>query len=115
MQDLTRKCHLPSLAELGKTLITKKLIEKVQYITSCKWEVTKLASKVTIDLIEHHLIHPTKVCTMIQALKANLEKDMYTLSDNIFMHKDALEESTYHKVMSLYDHLEIKNFYIRDK
>jgi len=28
-QDLTRKCHIPPLQELGKTLVMEQLIEKV--------------------------------------------------------------------------------------
>jgi hypothetical protein len=68
-----------------------------------------------MDLIEQHLIQPTKVHTMIQAFMAMLSKDMQTLKDNTTMHTTTLEELAYRRVMSLYDQLEIWTTYIRDK
>jgi hypothetical protein len=55
-------------------------------------EITESTTKVTMDLIEKHLIQPTKVHTMIQAFMATLEKDMQTLNDNTTMHEATLEE-----------------------
>jgi hypothetical protein len=106
-QGLTRKCRLPPLEKLGNTFITEQLIEKVHQSTSGKKEVTESASKVMEDLIEHHLIQPTKVHTMIHAFMATLEKYMQTLSENTTMHKVALEELAYRWIISLYDHLEM--------
>jgi hypothetical protein len=54
-----------------------------------------------MDLIEQHLIQPTKVHTMIQAFMATLSKDMQTLDDNIAMHTTSLEELAYHRISTL--------------
>jgi hypothetical protein len=83
--------------------------------TSHRKEVIELATKVTMDLIEQHLIQPTKFHTMIQEFMATFSKDMQTLKDNMTMHTTALEELAYHRVMSLYDQLEIWKTYVRDK
>jgi hypothetical protein len=87
-----KKVSSPSLEELGKTLIMEQLIEKVQQSTSHRREVIESTSKVTMDLIEQHLIQPTKVHTMIQGFMATLEKDMQNLNDNTTMHEATLEE-----------------------
>jgi hypothetical protein len=68
-----------------------------------------------MDLIEQHLIQPTKVHTMIQVFMATLAKDMKTLNDNTTMHEASLEELAYHQIISLYDPLEIWTTYIWDK
>jgi hypothetical protein len=105
----------PQLEELGKNLIMEELVDKIQDNTSHRWEVTESTTKVTMDLIEQHLIQPTKVHTMVQAFMATLSKDMQTLDDNIAMHTTTLEEMAYHRLISLYDQLEIWTIYLRDK
>jgi hypothetical protein len=70
---------------------------------------------VTMDLIEQHLIQPTKVHTMVQAFMATLSKYMQTLDDNVAMHTTTIEELAYHRLISLYDQLEIWVAYLWDK
>jgi hypothetical protein len=73
------------------------------------------ATTVTTDLIEQHLIQPTKVHTMVQAFMATLSKDMQTLDDNVAMHTTTIEELAYRRLISLHDQLEIWVAYLRDK
>jgi hypothetical protein len=63
--------------------------------------------KVTIELMEKHLVHLTKVHAMIQEFMATLEKDMKTLTDNIASHEASLEELLYRRIISLNDQYEV--------
>jgi hypothetical protein len=56
-----------------------------------------------MDLIEQHLIQPTKVHTMVQAFMTTLEKYMQTLDDNVVMHMSTIEELAYKRLVSLHD------------
>jgi hypothetical protein len=93
----------------------EQLLEKIQQSTNHRQEVTEAATKVTIELMEQHLVQPTKVHTMIQAFMATLVKDMRTLNENTTSHEVALEELSYRRVISLYDQFEVWTTYIRDK
>jgi hypothetical protein len=73
----------------------EELVDKIQDNTSHRREVTESTTTVTMDLIEKHLIQPTKVHTMIQAFMAMLSKDIQTLKDNTTMHATSLEELAY--------------------
>lgn len=93
----------------------EELVDKVQYSTSCKLGVTEATTTITTNLIEQHLIQPTKVHTMVQAFMATLSKDMQTLDDNVAMHTTTIEEIAYRRLFSLHDQLEIWATYLRDK
>jgi len=68
-----------------------------------------------MELMEHHLIQPTKVHTMIQAFMETLAKDTRTIIDNTVIHEATFEELSYCIVLSLYNQLKIWTTYIRDK
>jgi hypothetical protein len=93
----------------------EELVDKVQDSTNHRRKVTESATKVTIDLIEKHIIQPTRVHTMIQAFMATLSKDMQVIEDNIAMHVATLEELLYRRIISLYDQLEVWTVYLKDK
>jgi hypothetical protein len=114
-QELLKLCRLPQLEELGKNIIMEELVDKVQDNTSHRRGVTEVATTVTMDLIEQHLIQPTKVHTMVQAFMTTLSKDMQTLDDNMVMHTTTIEELAYHRLVSLHDQLEIWVAYLWDK
>jgi hemerythrin superfamily protein len=78
-------------------------------------EDAQAATKVTIDLMEEHLIQPTKTQTMIQDFMANLTRDMKTLSNNSTSHATSLEELLYHRVISIEGQHEAWEAYVRDK
>jgi len=67
------------------------------------WEIVESDTKVTMELMEQHLIQTTKVHIMIQAFMATLEKYMKTLTNNTSLHEDSLEEIPYCIFISLYD------------
>jgi hemerythrin superfamily protein len=71
--------------------------------------------KVTIELMEEHLIQPTKVQTMIQAFMATLTRDMKTLTDNSTSHTTSLEELLYRRVISIEGQYQVWATYVRDK
>jgi hypothetical protein len=56
------------------------LLEKIQQNINQRWERVEATTKVTIELMEEHLIQPAKVQTMIQAFMATLTRDMKTLT-----------------------------------
>jgi hypothetical protein len=114
-QELIKRCQLPQLEELGKNLIMEELVDKIQDNTSQDEKSPKSTTTVMMDLIEQHLIQPTKVHTMIKAFMATLSKDMQTLKDNMTMHATSLEELAYRWISTLYDQLEMWKTYIRDK
>jgi hypothetical protein len=49
-------CCLPPLEDLKKTLTMEKLLQKIQQSTSHRRDITKSAIKVTLELIEKHII-----------------------------------------------------------
>jgi len=114
-QELIKRCWLPQLEELRKNLVMEELVDNIQENTSHRWEVTKLATKVTMELIEQNLIYPTKFHTMIQVFMATLSKDTLNLKENIAMHTKSLEELAYLRISTLYDQLEMWTTYIWDK
>jgi hypothetical protein len=69
----------------------EELFDKVKDNTSHRWEVNKITTIVKTNLIEQHLIQPTKVHTMVQAFMATLSKDMQTLDGNVAMHITTFE------------------------
>jgi hypothetical protein len=89
-QVLTHKCHLPPIARENHH--DGETPQKIQQRTSQRLEVTEATTKVTIKLMEQHLVQPSKVHTMIQAFMATLEKDMKTLTNNSTSHEAALKE-----------------------
>jgi hypothetical protein len=52
---------------------------------------------------------------MIQAFMETLLKDMSTLEDSIVIHNTWLKELAYHRIISLYDKLEVWTTYLRGK
>jgi hypothetical protein len=93
----------------------EKFLEKIQQSTSKRWEVTETTTKVMKELMEQHLVQPTKVHTMIQVFMATLTKDMRTLSDNTTTHEATLEELIYCRIVLLDDQYEVWETYVRDK
>jgi hypothetical protein len=91
MQTMIQKCHPPHTDELRKIDTMEQLLDKIQKNTNHIHEVTKVATKETIELMGQHLIQPAKVHTMIQEFMATLAKDMRTLSHNIVVHEASLE------------------------
>jgi hypothetical protein len=59
------------------------------------------------DLIDQHLLQPTKLHTMIHAYMTRLEKDMSALDDSISMIEAMLEKLSYRRIESLYNQLEV--------
>ena len=63
-----------------------ELVDQVHDNTDHRWEIIAVATKVTMNLMEYHLIQSTKVHTMVQAFMTTLAKNMQTLKDNMEMH-----------------------------
>jgi hypothetical protein len=85
----------------------EELVNKVQDSTSDRQRVTKPTTIVTTKLIEQHLIHPTKVHTMVHAFMGTLSKDTHTLDNNIALHMTTIEELEFHRLVYLHDQMEI--------
>jgi hypothetical protein len=51
----------------------------------------RTTEKVTVDLMNDHLVKPTRTHNMIQAFMVNLNRDMKTLSHNETSHEATLE------------------------
>jgi hypothetical protein len=78
-------------------------------------EDVQVSTKVTIELMEEHLILPTKTQTMIQSFMVNLTREMKTLSNNSTSHGDTLDELLYHRVISIEGQHVVWATYVRDK
>jgi hypothetical protein len=112
---LTNKSYLTPNEELGKTISMEKLVKKIQQHINQRLEKDEATMKVTIGLMEEHLIQPTKVKTMIQAFMATLVRDMKALTDNSTSHDAALEEILYQRIISLNGKYEVWVRYVNDK
>jgi HD superfamily phosphohydrolase YqeK len=81
------------LDELRKNLVTEELVEKVQDNTNQRRVVVEAATTIsTTNLIDHHLLQPVKLHTMIRSFMTMLTKDMSTLEDIMFMNNASLEK-----------------------
>jgi hypothetical protein len=78
-------------------------------------EEDQATMKVTIELMEEHLVQPTKTQTMIQDFMANLTRDMKLFHNNSTSHATTLEELLYHRVISIEGQHEVWEAYVRDK
>jgi hypothetical protein len=58
------------------------------------------ATRVTVDLMDDHLVKPTRTKNMIQAFMVNLTRDMKTLSQNSTTHEASLESLLFHRELS---------------
>jgi hypothetical protein len=116
----------PKLDKLGKNLVIEELVDKVHNSTNHRRSVVEVATAITTDMIEQHLLQLVKLHTTIQAFMETLLKDMSTLKDSIAMHKRTLEDSiamhnatleelSYHRIISSYDHLEVWTTYLKGK
>jgi hypothetical protein len=100
---------------LEKNIVTEELVDKVHDNTNQRREMVEVATTITTDLIDQHLLQPVKLHTMIQAFMTTLKKDMSTLEDSMAMNNATLEQLVYRRIRSMYDQLEIWMTYIRDK
>jgi hypothetical protein len=58
-------------------------------------EDAQAVTRVTTDMMEEHLVKPTKTQNMIQDFMVNLMRDMKTLSHNSASHEASLETLLY--------------------
>jgi hypothetical protein len=114
-QELIRHGRLPMLDELGKNLVMEELVNAVQESTSRRRQIVETSTFVSTDLIDQHLIQPTKLHTMIQAYMTKLEKDMSALDDSMAMIEAMLEKLSYRRIESLYNQLEVWTAYLQSK
>ena len=83
----------------------EELVDKVHDNIICRWGVTEVATTVTTDIREHHLIQMKKFHTIVQAFMSMLSKDVQTLDNNIDMYTTAIEEFAYHRLVYLHDQM----------
>jgi hypothetical protein len=114
-QELIRHGRLPMLDELGKNLVMEELVNAVQESTSWRRQVVETSTFISTDLIDQHLIQPTKLHTMIQAYMTKLEKEMSTLDDSVAMIEAMLEQLSYRRIEALYNQLEVWTPISREK
>jgi hypothetical protein len=74
-----------------------------------------VASKVMVDLMNDHVVKPSRSQNMIQAFMVNLTRDMKTLSQNSTTHEVALKSLFYCRIISISGYHEVWSAYIRDK
>jgi hypothetical protein len=79
------------------------MVNAVQDNSNRMKQIVEATTFVSIDLIDHHLLQPIKLHTMVQSFMTKLEKDMSTLNDNIYLNNETLEQLTYRRIKSLYD------------
>jgi hypothetical protein len=111
-QELIRHGRLPMLDRLGKNLVMEELVNVVWEITSWRRQVVETSNFVSTDLIDQHLIQPTKLHTMIQTYMKKLEKEMRALDDSVDMIESMMEKLSYRRIEALYNHQEVRKTYL---
>jgi hypothetical protein len=74
-----------------------------------------IASKVTVDLMNDHVVKPSRCQNMIETFMVNLTRDMKTLSQNSTTHEVSLKSLFYCRIISISGYHEVWSSYIRDK
>jgi hypothetical protein len=100
------------LDKLGKNLVMKELVNAVQESTIRRRQIVETSTFVSTDLIDHYLIQPMKLHTMIQAYMKKLEKDRSNLDDSMAMIEAMLKQLSFRRIESLYNQLEVWMAYI---
>jgi hypothetical protein len=110
-----RKGHLPPIKEIRNTKSEEQCFEKIHQNINQIQEDYQASSKVTVELMEEHLIWPSKTQTMIQDFMGNITRDMESISNNLASHTVTLEELLYCRVILIGGHHEASEAYVRDK
>jgi hypothetical protein len=98
---LAHKIHLPQIEELGKLKTDEQSFSEVEQNMKQRQIDARVVTKVTVDLMNDHLVKPTRAQNMIQAFMENLNRDMKTLSQNATTHEVALESLLFHIIVSI--------------
>jgi hypothetical protein len=91
----------------------EQLLRKNPTTHKPKMEKVEVSTKVTIGLMEEHLVQSAKVQMMIQEFMATLERDMNTLMEN--SSPPPLKEILYRMIISLDGQYKVWEAYVKDK
>jgi len=93
----------------------EKLLEKIQQHINQRQMKIEATTKMTIELMEEHLIQSAKVQMMIQAFMTTMARDIKTLTKNLASQEVSLKEFLYCRIISLNDQYKVWEAYIKDK